>query len=102
MNRSDALVALAPPGVVTITSTVPAPPGETAVIEVAELTVKLAAGFVPNLTAVAPMKFVPVMLTEVAPAVGPELGSIDVTVGPLVGRANTYAAPCTRCKGSVP
>jgi hypothetical protein len=35
----------------------------------------------PNLTAVAPVKLVPVMVTEVPPAGSPDVGEIDVTVG---------------------
>ena len=70
LNRSAELVALVPPGVVTVTSTVPVPAGETAVIELSELTVKLVALVEPNLTAVAPLKLVPVMLTELPPACG--------------------------------
>jgi len=52
---------LVPLGVVTVTFTVPEPAGVTAVIDVAELTVKLAASAAPNVTAVAPVKFVPVI-----------------------------------------
>ena len=69
------VVAEVPPGVVTVTSTVPAcRPGEVAVIEVAELTVKAVAAAVPNLTAVAPVRLVPVMVTVVPPAAGPRSG----------------------------
>ena len=45
----------------TVTSTVPVPAGESAMIEVALLTVNDAAAVLPNLTAVAPVKLVPVM-----------------------------------------
>src|SRR5882672_7919511 len=55
--------------------------GEVAVIDVLEFTVKLAAGTVPKLTAIAPVKFVPVMLTDVPPAVLPLVGDRLVTVG---------------------
>ena len=49
-------------GVVTVTSTEPALPGGTvAMIEVDELTVKLEAGVEPNVTAVAPVRLVPVI-----------------------------------------
>jgi hypothetical protein len=66
---------------VTVTSTVPADwAGEVAVIEVAELTVKLVAATDPKLTAVAPVKLVPVMVTDVPPAVIPRLGLTLVTV----------------------
>ena len=64
-----------------MTSTVPLPAGAVAVIEVAELTVKLVALAVPNLTAVAPENAVPVMVTDVPPVVGPAFGATDVTVG---------------------
>ena len=58
--------------------------GDVAVIWVAELTVKLAAAVAPNVTAVAPVKFVPVIVTVVPPAIGPEVGEIDVTVGAAI------------------
>ena len=57
MNWSAAEVAEVPPAVVTVTSTVPAPAGAVAVIEVAELTVKPVAGGGAESTAVAPVKF---------------------------------------------
>ena len=53
-----------PAGVVTVTSTVPVPAGLSAVIVVALTTVKLVAGVVPKSTAVAPVKPVPVIVTE--------------------------------------
>jgi len=51
-------------------------------MEVPELTVKLVAATVPNFTAVAPVKLVPVMVTDVPPLVGPAFGLTPVTVGP--------------------
>ena len=68
----------------TVTSTVPAPGGEVAVIEVAEFTVKLVALVAPNFTAVAPVKPFPVMATDVPPSAVPDVGEIDVTVGAAV------------------
>ncbi|MGY4359589.1 hypothetical protein ACVW0J_006082 [Bradyrhizobium sp. i1.7.7] len=62
-------------------STVPVPAGDVAVIWVAELTAKPVAAVAPNVTAVAPEKFVPVMTTVVPPVCGPDVGEIDVTVG---------------------
>ena len=50
-------------------------------IEDALTTVKLVAETPPNLTSVAPVKLVPVMVTLVPPAVGPEFGLTLVTVG---------------------
>jgi hypothetical protein len=76
-------MALVPPAVVTATSTVPTPVGEVAVIWVALSTVKEPAALLPNLTAVAPEKLVPVMVTLVPPDVGPVFGLTLVTVGSL-------------------
>jgi hypothetical protein len=66
---------------VTVTFTVPLPAGATAVIALAELTVKLLAALAPNFTALAPVKLVPVMLTVVPPVSGPVLGLKLATVG---------------------
>jgi hypothetical protein len=75
LKRSFFEIALVPLGVVTLTSTVPdGREGETAVIEVSELTLKLVALLGPNLTAVAPAKLVPVIVTEVPPSSGPLRG----------------------------
>jgi hypothetical protein len=66
---------------VTVTSTAPDPAGEVAVIDVALLNANVLAAMPPKLTAVAPVKLVPVIVTEVPPAAGPEDGVIPVTVG---------------------
>ena len=55
--------------------------GETAVIDVEEFTVKLVAAVVPKKTAVAPVKLVPVIVTDVPPATSPLVGEMMVTVG---------------------
>ncbi len=81
MNLSAEEVAELPPGVVTVTSTVPLPAGEVAVIDVEVFTVKVVAAIVPNLTPDAPVKLVPVTVTDVPPPLGPEAGLIMVTVG---------------------
>ena len=52
-----------------------------AVICVAELTVTLVAAIVPKSTAVAPVKPVPVIVTDVPPLVGPAAGLMPVTAG---------------------
>ena len=70
-----------PPGLVTRMSTVPAPAGAVAVIDVAELTVKPVAEVAPKVTAVAVENPVPVTVTVVPPAPGPAVGDIDVTLG---------------------
>ena len=49
--------------------------------EVALLTITPVAALAPKSTAVAPVRLVPVMVTEVPPAVGPEVGLTPVTVG---------------------
>jgi hypothetical protein len=51
------------------------------VIEVALTTATPVAATPPNVTAVAPVKFVPVMVTDVPPPVGPTLGVMLVIVG---------------------
>src|SRR5450631_3576300 len=70
-----------PFGVVTLTVTEPIPAAVTAVICVAEFTTKLAAGVLPNFTAVAPVKPVPVMTTLVPPLSGPDVGARPLIVG---------------------
>ncbi len=70
-----------PLGVVTVTSTVPVPAGEVAVIWVALTTVNEPAAVPPNRTALAPEKLVPLMVTLVPPDGGPVFGLTAVTVG---------------------
>ena len=72
------LLVAVPSGVVTVTVPV-APAATMAVIWVAESTVKLDALVPPNVTAVAPVKLVPVMVTDVP--VPPDVGEKDVMVG---------------------
>ena len=76
-------VLLVPAELVTVTLTVPATSvaGDTAVIEVDELTVTEEASAVPNLTVEVEVNPVPVIVTEVPPTVPPELGDSDVTAG---------------------
>ena len=75
------LVAV-PPAVVTTTDTTLAlAAGVTAVMEVADTTVKLVAAMPPMVTLVAPDKVVPVIVIGVAPAVGPVNGLTDVMEG---------------------
>ena len=50
-------------------------------IDVALLTVKPVAGVAPKVTAVAPEKLVPVIVTVVPPDAGPAVGLIEVSVG---------------------
>ena len=79
-----ALVAV-PPGVVTLHFPLVAPAGTLAVIFVAELIVN-DAFVVPSLTAVAPLKFVPLMVTEVptGPLVGEKLETVGAAGGAVV------------------
>ena len=66
-------IALVPPGVVTVTSTIPVVPagGAVTVICVLLTTIKFVAVLVPNLTSVAPVKPVPVMVTLLPPVYTP-------------------------------
>jgi hypothetical protein len=78
---SDGPVALVPSGVVTVTLTDPAASaGEVAVIEVSEFSLNVAE-VDPKSTAVAPVKPLPVIVTDVPPVYGPDPGLTDVTVG---------------------
>ena len=70
-----------PPGVLTVTSTVPEPAGEVAVTCVADSALSALAFAEPNLTSLAPVRFVPVIVTVVPPAAGPLVGETFVTVG---------------------
>ena len=74
VNLSAELVALVPPGPVTVTSTVPDPAGEVAVIDVAEFTTTPVAALPPKATVSPAAKFVPVMVTGVPPDAGPVAG----------------------------
>jgi hypothetical protein len=83
-NWSADDVAEVPPGVVTVTSMVPAAwPGLVTVICVTPLTVIAPVAFAvpPNLTVLAPVRLVPVTVTDVPPAAEPNIGEIPVTVG---------------------
>ena len=75
---SDAM----PPGVVAATVFAPAvPPGVSAVICVGERTVTLVAVTPPTMTALALVRFFPVMVISVPPANAPVFGFTDVIVG---------------------
>ena len=77
---------------VTATVTVPATwASVTAVTVDGDVTVKLVAGVVPNLTAVAPKRFVPVIVTVVPPLVVPEVGVKVEMVG--VEALKVYMSP---------
>lgn len=76
------LAKLVPWGLVTNTLAGPAAPaGVTAVIVVESTTAKLVAAVPPTLTAVAPKKFVPVIVMAVPPSVLPLEGARLETVG---------------------
>ena len=76
------MALLVPLGVVTSTLVVPAlPAGVIAVIEVELTTLTAVAAVPPIVTAVAPMKPVPVMVTDCPPPSGPDDGLMDATVG---------------------
>ncbi len=76
-------VLLGPPPVVTITLTIPPVvlSGVTQVIDVPFTTLKDVAFNPPNVTEVAPMKFVPVMVTIVPPTLDTEAGVILLMFG---------------------
>ena len=82
VNVSAALVALVPPPVVAVTSTLPElPAGDVANTVESSCTDTFVAGTPPKSTIVVPVKPVPEIVTAVPPAVGPELGLTPLTVG---------------------
>jgi hypothetical protein len=79
MNVAPLLMAAA---LLTVTELAPTDPlGEMAVTELSEFTVKDAAGLGPKKTAVALVNPVPLMVTDVPPVRGPELGVMELTTG---------------------
>jgi hypothetical protein len=95
LNSSAELVAEVPPPVVTVMFTVPADSdGEVATILTDESTVYVEAALEPKSTAVAPVRFVPLIVTDVPPAIGPAVGDTDVTVGiKMSGRSPPSPVP---------
>src|SRR5689334_21250941 len=82
VNVSIALVALVPPGDVTVTSPLPADAtGATAEIDWSSFTTKLAAPVPPKLTPLAAVKPVPTIVTTVPPDAGPMIGDTPRTRG---------------------
>ena len=82
MNPSEVETGEVPPGVTTVMSTAPADSaGDTAVISVDESTVKLVASMEPKSTYPAPERFSPVIVTVVAPEIGPDVGEMEDTTG---------------------
>ena len=89
MKWSFEVIGLVPEGAVTLTSTAPGMlGGATAVIWVAESTLKLVASVAPKETAVAPVRSSPVIVTAVPPAAGPFLGESFLMLG--VGAAPAW------------
>ena len=72
---------LVPPGVVTMTSTVPLPAGEVALISVVLSAVNEPAAVAPNMTPAAFPRLLPWMVTEVPPEDPPLSGVKAVMVG---------------------
>ena len=82
-----------PAVVVTITSTVPVPAGEEAVIEVALAKTTSVAGVEPKSTMELLVKPVPLIVTLVPPAAGPLSGLTEVTVGTPAGVVVVVVVP---------
>ena len=72
---------------VTVTFTVPVPDGEVAVTSVDDMSFTLVADAVPKCTAVGLLRLVPVIVTEVPPEAGPEVGDMEVIKGAGSGDA---------------
>src|SRR6202035_5433196 len=70
--------------------------GAVTVMEVAELTTSPVPVTVPNLTVLAPVKLEPLIVTDVPPGAGPELGETPVTTGNVeepIDALNSSATP---------
>jgi hypothetical protein len=80
-NTAVGEAAEVPVDVVTVTPTIPTPAGLEAAIVVGLKTLNVVAWFPPKLTAVAPAKPAPVIVTNVPPVSGPALGLTLETVG---------------------
>ena len=78
--------ALGPPPVVTTTPTAPSlgTAGVIQVIVVLSTILREVAAIPPNVTRVAPVKFVPVIVTFVPPSVLPVNGEMSVMVGGVI------------------
>jgi hypothetical protein len=102
VNWSAGTLALVPPVLVRVTATAPVAvaAGETAVIDVGELTVKLFAAALPKLTLVTVgfSKFRPVILTFVPPATGPFEGA---SMAPAKPRDRGVVRPLVGCDHAV-
>ena len=83
-----------PPGVVTATWTAPgAPAGAVTYSRVAEETTTEVPAVVPKVTAVVPVRLVPLMATGVPPTAGPDIGVMEVTVGAAWPMVKLWAEP---------
>ena len=81
----DENASLGPPPVVTIMPTAPAlRAGVIQVIVVLFTTLIVVADVIPNVTEVAPVKFVPVIVTLVPPVVLPDDGEMSVMLGGVI------------------
>jgi hypothetical protein len=85
-----ARLPLCPPGLLTVTATAPDPAGLVAVIVVPLTTTTLVAAAAPNVTVSPSAKFVPVIVTAVAPVYTPPFGLTLLTEGkgPAAGMRN--------------
>ena len=89
-----ALVAETSPPLVTVTGTLPEPPGDVAVMEVpAELTLTPVAAAPPKSTVDPEVNPDPVMVTVVPPVAGPDNGEIAVTTGTYANCPATTGLP---------
>ena len=70
-----------PPGVVTVTVTRPADLAGAVTVTLVEVLAVIVASVPPNVTDVAPARFVPVMVTDIPPLVGPDDGDTVLILG---------------------
>ncbi|GAA2302304.1 hypothetical protein Scani_25870 [Streptomyces caniferus] len=72
---------LVPPGVVTVTTTVPTPAGAVTVSWLSETTTREVAGLAPKFTALVSVRLVPKTVTVLPPVSGPRCGDRSLRVG---------------------
>jgi hypothetical protein len=102
VNWSADEVAEVPPGVTTVTSTVPAVPAGLVAVICVSVSLLIFAVTLPKSTPVAPARFVPVIVTAVPPEVDPDVGLRLVTVGGDVSITMFWVAkPSRRVVGRV-
>jgi hypothetical protein len=95
VNRSAVTTLDVPPGVVTVTSTVPAVPAGLRTTILVAVFETMDAAVAPKRTLLAPARLVPEIVTRVPPGAGPLVGESCVTAGTADGSKYVYRSAAT-------